>query len=255
MIEETLRQHIARSKESLNAIAKAAEIDYGTLYRFVHEKRNIQVDSVQKLCRHFGLELKYADAKVIEVVHKVVRSLFDSRRRDFRHRNGRVNRQALCEFVLSQAQLPTADLDDNQRQVAAYYDALATDHKTRLLDKALFSLSFAAALDEGSIKRVSELDRDLQELKEAYQRLDDDQKDLLQRHVQAAEEFQREEFRFQGSHSFKVTVEVGHSHCDEDGNEIDGNTVSLRPTLMRKALDAWRAGKDFTPTSMFDEIT
>jgi AcrR family transcriptional regulator len=255
MIEETLRQHIARSKESLNAIAKAAGIDYGTLYRFVHEKRNIQVDSVQKLCRYFGLELKYSDGKVIEVLRKAVDLLVKAARRDFRHRNGRLNRQAIAEFVLSHPRLPASNLDDNERQVAAYYDWLAVDYRARLLDKALDSLSFAAMLATASIKRVSELDRDLQELKEAYQPLDDDGKDLLQRLVLLAEEFQKQEYRLQGSHSFVIKIDVGHSYCDEVGNEAEGNRVTLRPVLVRKALDAWRAGKEFTPESMFDEFT
>ena len=255
MIEETLRQHIARAKESLNAIAKAAGIDYGSLYRFVHENRNIQVDSVQKLCHYFGLELKYADSKIVEVLGKAVELLVKKSRIDFKHRNGKLKREALREFVISHERLPAHGLSENERDIAAFYDGLAGNHKARLLDKALDSLSIRAALNAIDIKALSDLDRKLQEFREAYQQLDDEQKKLLRRRLVGAEEFQREEYKLLGWHSFTIAITVGHSYHDEDGRRCQANGVTLTPILMRKAIDAWRAGKEFTPKGFLEQFT
>jgi len=255
MIEDTLRKHIGRSKESLNAIAKATSIDYGTLYRFVHEKRNIQVHIVQKLCSYFGLELKYTDSRIVAAVRRVAQSLVARSRKDFKHRNGRINEDALHQFLISQERLPAFGADENEREVAGYYDTLAADHKARLLRDALAGLAAGNAFNQMSVKCISEIDRDLQEFKNAYQQLEDDEKDLLERWVSKAEELQREEYKLQRSHCFIIKVSVGHSYCDENGEEVDGNRVTLTPILMRKAINAWKGGKEFAPKNIFDLFT
>jgi DNA-binding phage protein len=253
MIEQTLREHIARSKESLNAIAKLTGIDYGTLYRFVNEKRKIQVHIVQRLCNHFGLELTYADSKIVAVLRRVAESLVVKSRREFKYGNGRLNQGTLHKYIISQGRLPTVALDENEREVAAYYDALALDRKGPLLEDALRGLAFSNTMTQISTKLLSEIDRDLQEFKEAYQQLDDDQKQLLRRGLSKAGEFQVEEYKLQGSHSFSIKVAVGHSHSDETRPQ-DENRVHLRPLLMQKAMSAWDDGKEFTPKDILEVV-
>ena len=58
-ISETLRKAIRKSDATLYRIAKDAETDWGTLQRFVDGTRpNIRIDTVEKLCAYFGLELR-----------------------------------------------------------------------------------------------------------------------------------------------------------------------------------------------------
>jgi len=129
------------------------------------------------------------------------------------------------------------------------------DHKERLIRDAVTGLTAGNTLNEMSVKRVSQLDRELQELKEAYQQFDDDRMNFLEGWVAKAEGLQRGEYKLQGSHRFSIKVSVGHSYSDENGEEIDGNTVTLTPIIMRKAIKAWRAGKQFTPRSIFELFT
>jgi hypothetical protein len=244
MIEETLREHIARSQENLNVIATAAGVDYAALYRFVHEKRKIQLDTVQKLCNYFGLRLTYADSRIVAVLQKVARSLVMNARREFKHRNGRTNSDALREHITAQVALPTFGLDENEQAVAAFYDAMGPDDKARLLRGALTSL----ALQRQFTKSESETDQDLQEFKDAYQHMDENMRSELEAYLAKAEELQRIEYKLQGSHSIKFRIEVGHSYCDPNtGEELDGHQVKLPAILMRKAMEAWRRGVEFTP--------
>ena len=57
-VSDSLRQAIRNSDATLYRVAKDAEIDWGTLQRFLDGTRpNIRIDTVEKLCRYFGLEL------------------------------------------------------------------------------------------------------------------------------------------------------------------------------------------------------
>ena len=58
-VSEVLQQAIRKSDQTLYRIAKDAEIDWGTLQRFLDGSRpSIRIDTVDKLCRHLGLELR-----------------------------------------------------------------------------------------------------------------------------------------------------------------------------------------------------
>ena len=58
-IAKTLRLAIQRSDATLYRIAKETGIDWSVLQRFLDGTRpNIRLDTVEKLCEHFGLELR-----------------------------------------------------------------------------------------------------------------------------------------------------------------------------------------------------
>lgn len=58
-ISEQLRDAIEATDVTLYRIAKDAEVDWGTLKRFVDGTRpNIRIDTVDKLCECLGLELR-----------------------------------------------------------------------------------------------------------------------------------------------------------------------------------------------------
>ncbi|MFH1919216.1 MAG: helix-turn-helix domain-containing protein [Planctomycetota bacterium] len=59
MLSDQLRAAIEASEETYYRIAKDAEVDWGTLQRFVDGRRpNIRIDTVDKLCEQLGLELR-----------------------------------------------------------------------------------------------------------------------------------------------------------------------------------------------------
>jgi DNA-binding Xre family transcriptional regulator len=63
-ISDALRQAIRQSDQTLYRIAKDAEVDWGTLQRFLDGTRpNIRIDTVDQLCRHLGLTLASASAR------------------------------------------------------------------------------------------------------------------------------------------------------------------------------------------------
>ena len=58
-VSEKLRKTIENSPSTLYRLAKEADIDWGTLQRFVNGTRpNIRIETVDKLCALLGLELK-----------------------------------------------------------------------------------------------------------------------------------------------------------------------------------------------------
>ncbi len=58
-ISDQLRAAIEARNVTLYRIAKDAEVDWGTLQRFVDGTRpNIRIDTVDKLCEQLGLELQ-----------------------------------------------------------------------------------------------------------------------------------------------------------------------------------------------------
>ncbi len=58
-ISSQLRAAIKATDATLYRIAKDAEVDWGTLKRFVDGTRpNIRIDTVDKLCEQLGLELQ-----------------------------------------------------------------------------------------------------------------------------------------------------------------------------------------------------
>ena len=58
-ISDQLREVIEEREESYYRIAKDAEVDWGTLQRFVDGRRpNIRIDTIDKLCDYLGLELR-----------------------------------------------------------------------------------------------------------------------------------------------------------------------------------------------------
>jgi hypothetical protein len=62
-VSDTLRQAIRQSDQTLYRIAKDAGVDWSVLQRFLDGSRpNIRLDTVEKLCLHFGLELRPANA-------------------------------------------------------------------------------------------------------------------------------------------------------------------------------------------------
>jgi DNA-binding Xre family transcriptional regulator len=57
-IAEQLREAIRGSNETFYVIAKDAGVNWSALQRFVTgERPNIRIDTVEKLCEYFGLEL------------------------------------------------------------------------------------------------------------------------------------------------------------------------------------------------------
>ena len=63
-ISDALRQAIRKSDQTLYRIAKDAEVDWGTVQRFLDGTRaNIRIDTIDKLCRHLGLTLGSASAR------------------------------------------------------------------------------------------------------------------------------------------------------------------------------------------------
>jgi hypothetical protein len=58
-VSEALKAAIESSGETHYRIAKDAGVDWGTLRRFMDGTRpNIRIDTVDKLARHLGLELR-----------------------------------------------------------------------------------------------------------------------------------------------------------------------------------------------------
>ncbi len=58
-ISDQLRAAIEAEDVTYYRIAKDAEVDWGTLQRFLDGRRpNIRIDTVDKLCEHLGLELR-----------------------------------------------------------------------------------------------------------------------------------------------------------------------------------------------------
>jgi len=59
MISRQLRAAIKAMDDTMYRLAKDAEVDWGTLQRFVDGRRpNIRIDTVDKLCQALGLELQ-----------------------------------------------------------------------------------------------------------------------------------------------------------------------------------------------------
>ncbi len=59
MVSDQLREVIEATDATYYRIAKDAEIDWGTLQRFVDGRRpNIRIDTIEKLCEYLGLELR-----------------------------------------------------------------------------------------------------------------------------------------------------------------------------------------------------
>jgi len=58
-VSEVLRQAITKSGETYYRIAKEAGIDWSILQRFMEGTRpNIRLDTIEKFCQHFRLELR-----------------------------------------------------------------------------------------------------------------------------------------------------------------------------------------------------
>jgi DNA-binding Xre family transcriptional regulator len=58
-ISSQLRAAIKATDATLYRIAKDAEVDWGTLKRFVDGTRpNVRIDTVDKVCEQLGLELQ-----------------------------------------------------------------------------------------------------------------------------------------------------------------------------------------------------
>jgi hypothetical protein len=58
-ISDQLRAAIEAADVTLYRTAKDAEVDWGTIQRFLDGSRpNIRIDTVDKLCEHLGLELR-----------------------------------------------------------------------------------------------------------------------------------------------------------------------------------------------------
>lgn len=58
-LADTLRELIAKSDESRNAIAEATGIDRGNLSRFMNGKGGLSIEAIDALMDYFGLELKH----------------------------------------------------------------------------------------------------------------------------------------------------------------------------------------------------
>jgi hypothetical protein len=58
-ISDQLRAEIQAQDVTLYRIAKDSDVDWGTLQRFLDGTRpNIHIETVEKLCEYFGLELQ-----------------------------------------------------------------------------------------------------------------------------------------------------------------------------------------------------
>lgn len=58
-IRDQLRAAIDASDVTLYRIAKDAQVDWGTIQRFIDGTRpNIRIDTVERLCEYLGLELQ-----------------------------------------------------------------------------------------------------------------------------------------------------------------------------------------------------
>ena len=63
-ISEQLREAIKNSPETYYRIAKEAEVDWGTLQRFVDGSRpNIRMDTIDRLCEYLDLDLRQSEGK------------------------------------------------------------------------------------------------------------------------------------------------------------------------------------------------
>lgn len=58
-ISEQLKTAIQAQDATLYRISRDAEVDWGTLQRFLDGSRpNVRIDTVDKLCEYLGLELR-----------------------------------------------------------------------------------------------------------------------------------------------------------------------------------------------------
>jgi len=63
-VSDRLRQAIRKSDQTLYRIAQDTGLDWSILQRFLDGTRpNIRIDTIEKLCQYFGLELRPVKAK------------------------------------------------------------------------------------------------------------------------------------------------------------------------------------------------
>lgn len=61
LVSEQLKQAIEDSGQTRYAIANACGIDHGHFSRFMAGERGLSLDTLDRLCRHLGLELVRRD--------------------------------------------------------------------------------------------------------------------------------------------------------------------------------------------------
>lgn len=61
-IRETLLKHVqaASADKSLLQVASDLDVQHATIYRWLKGERSIDINTAEKLAKHFGLELKPA---------------------------------------------------------------------------------------------------------------------------------------------------------------------------------------------------
>ena len=59
----SLQQAIARSGQSLYAVAKGSGADYSVLLRFMADERDIRLETASRVADYLGLELRSARGK------------------------------------------------------------------------------------------------------------------------------------------------------------------------------------------------
>jgi len=57
-LEETIKQLLAATGESVNSLAKQSGVSQPVLHRFLSGQRGLKLDTAEKLCVFLGLELK-----------------------------------------------------------------------------------------------------------------------------------------------------------------------------------------------------
>jgi predicted transcriptional regulator len=54
---QEIKKAIDEGRETIHSVAKGAGLDYSVLWKFVEDDRNIKIDTADKLCDFFSLEL------------------------------------------------------------------------------------------------------------------------------------------------------------------------------------------------------
>jgi plasmid maintenance system antidote protein VapI len=71
-IAEVLKQTIITCGISRYKISVDTGIEQSALSRFVHDKRSIDLETAEKLCKYFGFELKRKEAKKRQAKNETV---------------------------------------------------------------------------------------------------------------------------------------------------------------------------------------
>ncbi|MEM8671724.1 MAG: hypothetical protein AAGG48_29670 [Planctomycetota bacterium] len=249
MIEKQLKSLISQSEKNLNAIAKEAGVDYGTLHRFVHDGRKVQITFVESLCKYFGLQLGSTDRQVKSLLRDLAKDALRSSGKAFKHRNGRLNSEKLSEHLLAGGDLDADTKDPVTNLAARRFNELGDHKRAELINSVAFSMNLSDALFQANQKWLHKIDQALVEFRDAFNSMNESRKKKLREFLVHAVEAQDLEKKLSGQYQISLKISVGHIYQDEDGEVVDENWESLQPNLMAAAVRAWDSGEEFTPES------